>query len=649
MSQNTVTTEQVHELIEQLAAMTAAASITPEIVANIFEKMRQLNDYERSKVIAIAEEYIEEIQNTGVPANKVSLGAGTGISADNAEAAFRELAQVLRLFIEDASGDTCFTDASGHIVFRLSSNGAEAKQFRVLNSSGELIGTIDSAFLSAVLKSSDIIDNLTSSAINKPLSAKQGSVLKGLINELMSSLSSLSMFIDDESGNTCFVDNSGDIVFRLSTNGVDMRKLNILNSDGSLVGTIDKDFFDYITSSEGLQSIAENILVDDSGNTYFADERGNVALKIASDGSIDFKALGDNLKRAVKEEFDDGGIKKIRCWGDSLTMGAGANNTYNKNKVVSALVSMGYTDVFTSVSNIGYPEMIQLLLGNMDYEVINHGVGGETINTIAARQGAYNAMTPQDVTIPATKTPVLLGNDKLLSTFYYLEGQTITYYSVKPLLQGTDNSVNPITIEGIEGTLSVTYDSGYTNVKYYFTRSEVGRETVIPQHSPIIMKGSALSPNAHASIIWCWQNGGFYNLTELKKKLHQYIEKLNTSYYVIVGLHTGDAVSREEQERELEREFGDRFFNWRRYVSTNALYDFGITPTTDEDLTQEQIDHNVKSDTYQMSIGALPSSLWRRVYGVNGASSNDYIHLNSAGYMILGYKLVERLKLLGAL
>ena len=49
MSEVPVTTEQVHELIQQLAAQTVAASITPEMVANIFEKMRQLNDQEKNK------------------------------------------------------------------------------------------------------------------------------------------------------------------------------------------------------------------------------------------------------------------------------------------------------------------------------------------------------------------------------------------------------------------------------------------------------------------------------------------------------------------------------------------------------------------------------------------------------------------------
>lgn len=69
-----VTSKQVKEMIDQLAAMTAAASITPEIVASIFEKMRNLNDQEREKVIKVATEYIEEIKTTGISAEKVSFG-----------------------------------------------------------------------------------------------------------------------------------------------------------------------------------------------------------------------------------------------------------------------------------------------------------------------------------------------------------------------------------------------------------------------------------------------------------------------------------------------------------------------------------------------------------------------------------------------
>lgn len=77
-----VTTNQVKEMIDQLAAMTAAASITPEIVASIFEKMRNLNDQEREKVIKVATEYIEEIRETGVDAEKCHTANGSNVQEE---------------------------------------------------------------------------------------------------------------------------------------------------------------------------------------------------------------------------------------------------------------------------------------------------------------------------------------------------------------------------------------------------------------------------------------------------------------------------------------------------------------------------------------------------------------------------------------
>lgn len=66
MSEVPVTTEQVHELIQQLAAQNVAASITPEMVANIFEKLRNLNDQEKEKVIAVAESFIARLLSIGI-------------------------------------------------------------------------------------------------------------------------------------------------------------------------------------------------------------------------------------------------------------------------------------------------------------------------------------------------------------------------------------------------------------------------------------------------------------------------------------------------------------------------------------------------------------------------------------------------------
>lgn len=119
MSIVTVTTEQVRELIQQLAAQTVAASITPEMVANILENMRQLNDQERLKVIAIAEAYIAEIQNTGISADKVLLDEGTGLKAENAQDALAELAEVLDdmfVYVDDDTPAICGQAICGQAI-----------------------------------------------------------------------------------------------------------------------------------------------------------------------------------------------------------------------------------------------------------------------------------------------------------------------------------------------------------------------------------------------------------------------------------------------------------------------------------------------------------------------------------------------------
>ena len=77
-----ITTNQVHEAIEQFAAMAAAASISPQTVATILEMLRNLNDQEREKVIAVAEAKIREIQELGIAADQVTLESGATVEAE---------------------------------------------------------------------------------------------------------------------------------------------------------------------------------------------------------------------------------------------------------------------------------------------------------------------------------------------------------------------------------------------------------------------------------------------------------------------------------------------------------------------------------------------------------------------------------------
>lgn len=71
-----ITYRQVEELIEQLAAMTVAASITPETVANIFGKMLGLTEQEQARVMQMAQRYIENKIQEGIPADNIILQSG---------------------------------------------------------------------------------------------------------------------------------------------------------------------------------------------------------------------------------------------------------------------------------------------------------------------------------------------------------------------------------------------------------------------------------------------------------------------------------------------------------------------------------------------------------------------------------------------
>lgn len=352
--------------------------------------------------------------------------------------------------------------------------------------------------------------------------------------------------------------------------------------------------------------------------------------------------LTEELKKqiegiAVKED-----VIQVTNWGDSLTAGAGSYKHRHQETFLNALKAKGFETDLTASSNITYSIMMQKLLGNK-YNVTNCGVGGETINTIAARLGANVVYANEAFVLPKDTSAVQIGNQssKLKSAWDSI---------VSPLLQGAGNSVNPCYVQGIECTLKWT-GSNYADTAGLYTiqrNSDGDRAINFSAKTPIILGGSKLYRNTEIAVLWCWQNGGYSNNDDLIAKLDKMIEHLNTKNYVIVGLHTGNAASRAEQEELLASKYGDKFFNWREYVSSNALYDFGITPTTDNDLTESQIAGGVISDEASMNEGSLPMSLWNSYIGDDlGATSNDKIHLTAVGYGILGYKLVERFRNLG--
>lgn len=440
---------------------------------------------------------------------------------------------------------------------------------------------------------------------------------------------------------------SGDFVFNndlfniLNQNGVEIDDLKIKVDNNTLNLSKINDTLKIISNRDWLFALVDN----ESKVIFGAKKDGNLLFNSSKIDNLS-SSLSNITSRVVALENKEDVVSNIliRAWGDSLTSGAGGNILRYKDIVLTSLTSKGYgvsAELLRREGSTPYPRVIEKLLNdNEKYTIFNQGVGGESINTIISRNGAIPAIFNQDVLLPTNTTDlILVGNRNTNPLKSSYDESNIT-----PLIQGNGgNTVNPMFIEGQECTLS--YNSVESN--YYLKRNKAGLATTIKRGTPIIMNGSNIARNTDIAVIWCFQNGGYTSNEDLIYKLNRLIDNISTDKYVIIGLHTGTESSRALMESELSKTYGQKFFNWRRYVSQHALYEWGITPTTDADFTADQLANGVKSDVYQMSIGALPSSFWSSIYGADGATTNDFIHITSACYIILGYKLVELFSNLG--
>jgi hypothetical protein len=145
------------------------------------------------------------------------------------------------------------------------------------------------------------------------------------------------------------------------------------------------------------------------------------------------------------------------------------------------------------------------------------------------------------------------------------------------------------------------------------------------------------------AIFWCYTNGGYSSASDLIEKIDAMIHHMNPKKFIVVGTYAWSASQVSDVKsmaKALQQHYGDNFFDTELYFTKYALTEVGITPTTNSDFTQEQLNNGALSDTYCIVNGIIPSSFWRFCYGVDSATQNDQ-HLNAAGYAALAYKLYQ--------
>lgn len=292
------------------------------------------------------------------------------------------------------------------------------------------------------------------------------------------------------------------------------------------------------------------------------------------------KKLGKLLEQTIAEE-----LPGVVAWGDSLTYGSGGEG-------------------------VTYPKVLQNLIEQNVYPnipVVNMGVRGETSSTIVGRAGG-TPFVVSSFTIPKEVTKV------------EIHITSSTGEPVAPLRQG-DRGMNPVTINGVQGIISIDQQSKEENI-YYFERLQRG-EAVQVEDGTVIETAAMGKFKNYLPIVFVGQNGGYKTNQQLVDQIKSVIqlEKYNENYLVL-GLTTGTAESRIQLESLMETTFGEKYVNLRELISTNGLKLANITPTTE--------------DLMAMETGAIPPSLL-----------SDKVHFNAKGYEVIGKIVFDRMKQLG--
>ncbi|MCO7175565.1 SGNH/GDSL hydrolase family protein [Sporolactobacillus kofuensis] len=289
----------------------------------------------------------------------------------------------------------------------------------------------------------------------------------------------------------------------------------------------------------------------------------------------------NSIKKSI---YND--IPGIVVWGDSLTQGAGGNGTT-------------------------YPDVLhQLITKNIfDIPVINMGVGGENTQTIMARAGSQNFVT-DSFTIPDDTSKVKINI------------KSSNGNQVAPLRQG-DGGINPVTIDGVKGTISIEQDSvSSKNFAYNFQRLGTGISKEARDGTVVKIDSQSKFEN-YVPVVFMGQNGGYASPDDLIKQIHSILNlSKSNKKYLVLGLTSGNAVNRSELEKAMENEFGKKYLNLREFISKNGIKLAGLKPSS--------------ADKQAMSEGAVPPSLL-----------SDQVHFKSYGYEIIGKAVYERMNKLG--
>jgi hypothetical protein len=326
---------------------------------------------------------------------------------------------------------------------------------------------------------------------------------------------------------------------------------------------------------------------------------------------------------------------------DTVVVKKSPNLMYIANRFENVITLYGDSISWGSApeDNVTWAQRLQSLIGSRA-TVLNCGVGGDGIWQISARAGAIPAINKDDFVLPALASEsVAVGSmtnyiyDGFFKTSYGNSKDVIFLYQGETGRWESIKTVNPIYVDGIECTLSVNKVDG-GNMTWALKRNADGTAPrTIYAKTPFYTNG-AKKIKSIASVFWMGTNesftGGVIDVDVYIDVLKRNVAYQGVSRFVIIGVYGGTGISGmtvaqlEAMEARLQKEFGGHYFNMRKYVTTNALADAGITPTA--------------ADTTAISQGKCPPSLLA-----------DGLHPNTAFSILIAKKVFEYLEMQGSI
>lgn len=310
--------------------------------------------------------------------------------------------------------------------------------------------------------------------------------------------------------------------------------------------------------------------------------------------------------------------ESIVCWGDSLTHGSGAGNE----------------------DECSYPAILATLTNRTVYKC---GFPGDNSAEIAGYAGAMPLIV-KPCTIPATGSV-----DVEIYSYDMYDG-----YAEGGAAVGKDYPfrfpsicrphINPVTIDGIEGTLDLSAGTNTATRTFSFTRTRDGEAKTITHAVPLTCHCSKYADSL--PIIWIGTNGGWWSDGEQHKDINILISQIRAMVehkdkFIVIGLSAGIDTTNAAYDKAMLDAFGKHYINPRRYLVDYGFADWNaLYPAETEHIP-------TGTDSDDIEVGRVPSS-FRAVVSAGGQDEHiDGTHYSDIGYELLARRIYEHGKFLG--